>query len=325
MLLTLAIVSHHFTAMGAVEIVPDPMLAFARNGFSPAALALAIAAAAIAVLGMSLIGAVADSFLARRTRQFARARHELIAESKEQLRQQNIRLDTALNNMSQGLCMFNADEEIVVFNRRFLEMYKLSPQVVKPGCTLRELIQHRKEVGLLDADPDEYYRGIIDDIRQGKTTTWLVKTTAGRLVQAFNQPMPGGGWVTTHEDVTERRRAEDQIREQKLQMDAALDNISQGLLMFDGDARMILCNRRYLELYNLPPDVVKPGTDAAGAAGTAQSQRAPSRSIPRSTWPSCKRALLAGKPVTLTPQLADGRDHLHRKPSDGGRRLGLHP
>ena len=47
--------------------------------------------------------------------------------------------------------------------------------------------------------------------------------------------MPGGGWVTTHEDVTERRHAEDQVREQKLQMDAALDNISQGLLMFDGD------------------------------------------------------------------------------------------
>ena len=47
--------------------------------------------------------------------------------------------------------------------------------------------------------------------------------------------MPGGGWVTTHEDVTERRHAEDQVREQKLQMDAALDNMSQGLLMFDGD------------------------------------------------------------------------------------------
>ena len=50
--------------------------------------------------------------------------------------------------------MFNAAEEIVVFNRRFLEMYKLSPQVVKPGCKFRDLIQHRKEVGLLDAEPE---------------------------------------------------------------------------------------------------------------------------------------------------------------------------
>ena len=79
-LLTLAIVSHHFTAMGAVQIVPDPMLIFAGNGVSSGTLALIVAAAAVAVLGMSLVGALADSFLARRTQQFARVRHELIAE-----------------------------------------------------------------------------------------------------------------------------------------------------------------------------------------------------------------------------------------------------
>src|SRR6187549_488533 len=192
-----------------------------------------------------LAGVVAFGLLSR-----LRARR---ANANDKFQQQNTRLDTALNNMSQGLCMFNADEEIVVFNRRFLEMYKLSPQVVKPGCNFRDLIRHRKEVGLLDAEPELYYRGIIDDIRQGKTTTSLIKTTEERLVQAFNQPMPGGGWVTTHEDVTERRRAEDQVREQKLQMDAAFDNISQGLLMFGGDGGLILWNRRYLELYHLAP------------------------------------------------------------------------
>jgi diguanylate cyclase (GGDEF)-like protein/PAS domain S-box-containing protein len=258
-LLTLAIVSHHFTAMGAVQIMPDPTLAFSGTGLSPATLALAVAAAAVAVLGMSLIGAIADSFLAARTRQFARQRRELIAESREQLRQQNIRLDTALNNMSQGLCMFNSDEEIVVFNRRFLEMYRLSPQVVKPGCKLRELIRHRKEVGLLDADPDTYYRRIIEDVRQGKTSTVLVKTTAGRIVQAFNQPMPGGGWVTTHEDVTERRHVEEQVNEQKLQLDTALNNMSQGLNMFDASGRLVVCNERYLRMYGLSAEVVKPG------------------------------------------------------------------
>src|SRR6187549_2933616 len=121
-----------------------------------------------------LAGVVAFGLLSR-----LRARR---ANANDKFQQQNTRLDTALNNMSQGLCMFNANEEIVVFNRRFLEMYKLSPQVVKPGCTLRALLQHRKEVGLLDAEPDEYYRGIIDDIRQGKTTNWVVKTTAGRLI-----------------------------------------------------------------------------------------------------------------------------------------------
>ena len=98
--------------------------------------------------------------------------------------------------------------------------------------------------------------------------------------------MPGGGWVTTHEDVTERRHAEDQVREQKLQMDAALENMSQGLVMFDGATRIILWNRRYLELYNLAPDGCEARLDHARVAGVAQQPRSPSCSIPRFTWPS---------------------------------------
>ncbi len=323
-LLTLAIISHHFTAMGAVQIAPDPMLSLAPTGLSPGALAIAVAAAAVAVLGMSLIGAIADSFLARRAQQFARAEQALIAESKAQLRQQNIRLDAALNNMSQGLCMFNADEEVVVFNRRFLEMYRLSPQVVRPGCKFLDLIEHRKEVGLLKADPESHYRGIIDDIRQGKTTTSLLKTTTGRLVQAINQPMPGGGWVTTHEDVTERRHAEHQVREQKLQMDAALNNISQGLVMFDADTKLVLCNRRYLEIYGLSADAVQPGLTLRDllllrkATGTFMRD-------PEPYIAELQTALTAGKLVTLTPTLADGRIiSIENHPLADGRWVSTH-
>jgi diguanylate cyclase (GGDEF)-like protein/PAS domain S-box-containing protein len=175
------------------------------------------------------------------------------------LRRQNMRLDTALNNITQGLCMFDADETVALFNRRFLEMYKLSPQVVKPGCTLRELIRHRKDVGFLDSDPDAFYQRIVKSVREGRTESWVTKTTGGRFIQAVTQPVPGGGWVSTHEDITEQRQAADQIREQKLQLNTALDNMTQGLLMFDADARLVICNRRYLQMYNLPPEVVKPG------------------------------------------------------------------
>ena len=199
------------------------------------------------------------SLLAAKLLSRDRAHRDPVAPSNEQLRQQNLLLDAAVNNMSQGLCMFNANEEIVVFNRRYLDMYKLSPQVVKPGCTFSELIRHRTEVGLLEADPEPYYRRIIDNVRERKTTRSLIKTTEGRFIQVFNQPMAGGGWVTTHEDVTERRHAEDQVREQKLQLDTALNNMSQGLNMFDADGRLVVCNQRYLHMYGLSADVVKPG------------------------------------------------------------------
>ncbi len=158
------------------------------------------------------------------------------ADSDAKLRERNICLDAALNNMTQGLCMFDASERVVVLNRRFLEMYKLSPQVVRPGCTLMELLQHRREVGLLETDPDQFYADLMRDLATGRSTHLTHLTRDNRFILAHNQPMPGGGWVTTHEDITEQRKAEEEVREQKLKLDAALNNMSQGLCMYDARA-----------------------------------------------------------------------------------------
>ena len=114
-------------------------------------------------------------------------------------------LTAAVNHMSQGLCMFDASARIVVCNQQYLRMYKLSPEVVKPGCTLRALMEHRKQTGLLSLDPEKYCKDIADSIGAGKTSKWTIEASDGRKVHAINQPMPGGGWVSTHEDVTEQR------------------------------------------------------------------------------------------------------------------------
>ncbi len=115
------------------------------------------------------------------------------------------RLTNALNHMPQGLCMFDRSARIVMCNQQYLRMYKLSPEVVKPGCTLRALIEHRKETGLFTGDPEQYCKKIIDSIVAGKTSTWTIGASDGRTVHAINEPMPGGGWVSTHEDVTEQK------------------------------------------------------------------------------------------------------------------------
>jgi len=138
-------------------------------------------------------------------------------------------LVNALGYMSQGVCMFDAAARIVVCNPRYLKMYNLSPRVVKPGCTLRQLIVHRKETGLLTGDPDQYYREILDSIRTGKNTKWTITANDGRIVHAMNHPMPDGGWVSTHEDVTDRllleRERNDRAEQQKWRegVDASID------------------------------------------------------------------------------------------------------
>jgi hypothetical protein len=134
------------------------------------------------------------------------------------LREQNRRLSTALNNMSQGLNMFDAHGRIILLNTRYLQMYKLSPEIVKPGTTLKALIEYRKKTGLFSGEVDAYVQNILDSMSQGKSLEHYVKASDGRIVLAKNEPLPGGGWVSTHEDVTEQRHAEEEraaIREQE--------------------------------------------------------------------------------------------------------------
>jgi methyl-accepting chemotaxis protein len=117
-------------------------------------------------------------------------------------------LSDAVDNMSQGLNVFDAQGRITLLNRRYLDMYKLSSDIVKPGTTLQQLLTARQESGLFKGDVEPYCRMIVEEMKHGKAMSHYVQASDGRIVLATNQPLPGGGWVSTHEDVTEQRSAE---------------------------------------------------------------------------------------------------------------------
>jgi methyl-accepting chemotaxis protein len=189
LLLTLAIVMHHFTAMGAVEIVPDPSRAITALSLAPPTLAALVASAAVAILGISLVIAFAD----RR-----------IGENSQLL-------EIAINNMTQGVVMYDADERLVVCNDRYREMYQLSPHIVKPGCRLIDLIRHRVDSGSLAIDPEKYRAELLAAMRAGQIMSRIVESN-GRVIAVINRPISGGRyWVGTHDDITERQQAERQI------------------------------------------------------------------------------------------------------------------
>src|ERR1700741_2772551 len=120
-------------------------------------------------------------------------------------------LQTVLNNMSQGVLMFDSETRLTFCNQRYIELYGLSPDIVKPGCHLRALLKHRIELGNFADDPDQYVARLKDGIAEGKTFNQIVNLPDGRAFSVVNKPIPGGGWLATHEDVTERQRSEDRI------------------------------------------------------------------------------------------------------------------
>ena len=120
------------------------------------------------------------------------------------------RLDTAINNMTQGLLLFDSSQRLVVCNQRYLEMYGLSAEALRPGCTFREVVAHRKATGSFEGDIDEYCSHVMRDI--GHRNSMVIEPPDGRSIQIINEPLADGGWVATHEDITERTRAEEQIR-----------------------------------------------------------------------------------------------------------------
>jgi diguanylate cyclase (GGDEF)-like protein/PAS domain S-box-containing protein len=122
------------------------------------------------------------------------------------------RLDIAANNMTQGLVMVDASERIVVCNRRYIEMYGLSPDLVKPGCSFIDLMAHRKETGSFTGDIAEYRSTVMRDMALGKVIQFGARTADGRSIHVVARPIEnGGGWVATHEDITERKRFDERI------------------------------------------------------------------------------------------------------------------
>jgi diguanylate cyclase (GGDEF)-like protein len=124
---------------------------------------------------------------------------------------EKLRLDTAIDNMTQGLLMFDSSQRLVVCNQRYVEMFGVSTDVVKPGCTMHNLLQHRKEIGTFSGDVDEYCTNLFLKMAQGKVFQTILDAPDGGAIQVLYRPLPGGGWVATLEDITERRRAEERI------------------------------------------------------------------------------------------------------------------
>ena len=164
-------------------------------------------------------------------------------EAQQRLSLQKQQLDTALNNMTQGLVLYDASARIILCNRRYIDMYRLSTDIVKPGCHFRDLIQHRQDTGSYDGDVDEFCSAIIRNVAQGKVTHMTMES-AGRSYLIVNKPLTQGGWVATIEDTTERQNLQQERDRNYAFLRQIIDHIPTQITVKDlRDGRYVLANR----------------------------------------------------------------------------------
>lgn len=190
--------------------------------------------------------------------------HEDVTERlqhEETLKQQNLMLDAALENMAHGLAFYDSDMRLRICNSTYQKIYRLSPEESAPGTHLSELIERSMANGAFASEysPQQILEAARARIASRDSSPIRRSMTNNTVISLRYCALPEGGFVATYEDITEREHAVEELSEQYRRFDAALNNMSHGLCMLDSNLRMIVCNRRYIEMFGLSPEIVKPG------------------------------------------------------------------
>jgi diguanylate cyclase (GGDEF)-like protein len=141
--------------------------------------------------------------------------HEDVTELKQREKEislENVKLDAALQNMSQGLVMFDKDGRLIVCNQKYAEIYGVPTDLIKPGIYHKQILEHRIASGIIaPSNATQYLNDRLEKAKVHRASDAVVELCDGRTILLAQRPLVNGGWVTTHEDITARRQAEAQI------------------------------------------------------------------------------------------------------------------
>jgi signal transduction histidine kinase len=190
------------------------------------------------------------------------SQYEMIAE------QSRSRLMHALDVMADGFALYDANDRMVLYNRKYLDYSPLAADVIMPGAPKEEILRKSAARGAFDfggMTEEQYVQWRLQKHRN-PSEPYQVHLADGRWLLITEKRTNDGGIVGTRSDITELKlrememlRISKQLHARNLHFDTALTNMVQGLCMFDKDQILIVVNKRYLEIYGFSADVVKPG------------------------------------------------------------------
>jgi diguanylate cyclase (GGDEF)-like protein len=224
------------------------------------------------------------------------------------LRTEAERLNMVVENLSEGFCLFDAEQRLIRCNERYLRTYGLDRKSVKPGMTFREILGAVITAGIYPGfDLDELYAKRAALFRDEPASEQL-RLSDGRVIEMAVRPIGNEGWIAEHQDITVRVRYEEALRERNQLLDATLEHMAHGLCAFDGNLRVIVVNLRYLEMYGLKEHEARPGTTLLDLMRHSITRGIHSPGVTaEAMFSDFRQRLIENKEPVLHRRLADGR------------------
>jgi PAS domain-containing protein len=179
-------------------------------------------------------------------------------------------LEAVLNSVPNGLSVWDDEFRLLLWNAAYLEIYGIPSAACRRGMPLAEICRITVDLGNHpDITADDLNRAYRERLIEARSHSPLAfeKPVRDRLIKTRYARVAGIGCIVTHEDISEQRRWTDalqrreaQIEREKMRLSAALENMASGLVLFDGEEKLVVCNARYAEMYHLPPELTRPGT-----------------------------------------------------------------
>jgi diguanylate cyclase (GGDEF)-like protein len=241
-------------------------------------------------------------------------------------------LHAAMASMPYGFSIWDEEMRLVIYNQTYLDMFRLPAERLPPGLDLREMAALNHTLGDFDGLSADAIYAIYLDRFSGDAAKVLEHVVRDRAIRSTMVRIAGLGWVETHQDVTEQRHRDDEIRTRALELeiqnirfDAAINNMLHGLAMFDTDKRMIVCNRQYAELYGLPPNLTRPGTSFWDVLAHGEATGMISTAEPEALLTELHAVIKAGRPLKQNVAMRNGRViAVMHQPMKGGGWISTH-
>ena len=180
-------------------------------------------------------------------------------------------LDAALESIPYGFCVWSPQFRLLMWNKHYRDFYGFSQDAIHRGMTLEDVVHLSARLGNHPGQsPEQFYEHYTSELlanRSGARHKAQEVVHGGRIIETAHVYSEQLGWVVTHEDITDEiARSESQqkrkleLERQNIRLDAAVNNISIGLCMMDARGRLVICNEPYARIYNLPIELLKPGS-----------------------------------------------------------------